>query len=68
MATHSASAVIQDPFALLKGSLDVPVMVTLSEAERGCLKSPAIVTACEYCSVAYTGRIKKDRLVVCLIV
>ena len=61
ISTHRACAVEADPFDIFKGALDVPVMVTLSESDRECLKSPAIVAAAEYFEVAFTSKVKKER-------
>ena len=61
ISTHLACAVEADPFAIFKGVLDVPVMVTLSESDRECLKSPAIVAAADYFTLAFTSKVKKER-------
>lgn len=61
ISTHHAAAVEADPFAIFKGALDVPVMVTLSESDRECLKSPAIAAAADYFTLAFTSKVKKEQ-------
>ena len=61
ISTHQARAVEADPFAIFKGALDVPVMVTLSESDRECVKTPAVVAAVDYFTLAFTSKVKKER-------
>eukprot|EP00435_Cladocopium_sp_Y103_P054893 s381_g18.t1 len=56
ISTHRGSSVVEDPFAIFKGALDIPVMVTLSEPDRECFKSPTILAATEYFSAAFTSK------------